>query len=69
MFLPASANDWLCPAGHTRELLGSEGLRRLRCAICEGYDGDLFAEFDHGFLRAGLLGRSELAERSTPISH
>ena len=45
MFKPTSANDWLCPAGHTRELLGIEGSRRLRCPICEGYDGDLLTEF------------------------
>jgi hypothetical protein len=50
MFMPTSASDWFCPAGHKRELLGVEGSRRLRCTDCEGYDGDLLTEFDHEFL-------------------
>jgi hypothetical protein len=50
MFLPISS-DWVCPAGHKRELLGEVGSRRLRCKICEGYEGSFLTEFDHEFLR------------------
>jgi hypothetical protein len=51
MFMPTSASDWVCPAGHKRELLGSEGSRRLRCPFCEVYDGNSLTEFDREFLR------------------
>lgn len=39
MFLPIQTQDWFCPAGHRRELLGELGERRLRCRLCEGYSG------------------------------
>lgn len=51
MFLPIQTEDWRCPAGHRRELMGEEGSRRLRCPICEGHDGIFLTEFDHEFLR------------------
>jgi len=49
MFLPI--RDWICPAGHKRELMGEEGSRRLRCPICEGYEGNSLTKFDFEFLR------------------
>jgi hypothetical protein len=51
MFLAIQASDWLCPAGHKRELMGEEGSRRLRCPICEGYEGNFPTEFDFEYLR------------------
>jgi hypothetical protein len=60
VFLPIRARDWVCPAGHERELLGKEGSRRLRCPICEGYKGNFLTEFDHQFLReAGVRIQAE----------
>jgi LSD1 subclass zinc finger protein len=50
VFLPIRASDWVCPAGHRRELMDEEGSRRVRCPICEGYDGALLTEFDYEFL-------------------
>jgi hypothetical protein len=51
MFLPIPASDWVCGAGHKRELMGEKGSRRLRCPICEGYEGNFLTEFDFEFLR------------------
>lgn len=51
MFVLTRAGDWICPAGHRRELLGPEGARRLRRKICEGYEGTFLTAFDHEFLR------------------
>jgi len=51
LFLPIPTEHWACPAGHRRELMGIPGYRRLRCRVCEGWNGHFLTREDHEFLR------------------
>src|SRR5207302_5526081 len=52
-FFPiTNAEDWVCPCGRKREVLGAVGRRQLRCVVCEGYGGPFLTKQDHEWLKS-----------------
>src|SRR5437660_1306460 len=50
MFPIINAEDWTCPCGRRREVLGEPGKRQLRCVVCEGYGGPFLTKQDRAWL-------------------
>src|SRR2546429_7617178 len=51
-FFPINAEDYICPCGRKREVLGEVGKRQLRWVVCEGYGGPFLTKRDHAWLKS-----------------